>query len=626
LLAACALPLSHDGDRALFFADLADATFDAAASAAQIFAGLVFLALSRAAITAQHKAIAAIAPVVLWTIAASQAPATRAAFLPFFSVPMQNGAPWLLAGLTFGAAALRTGDRRALVAAELCLFLLYLWPAGLPASMLNDLRIASGQELLASSELERLALSSLIASSMPLVLALYLAVRARKARRMRELAAWFAFPAFTLMELGLRSSTEYGIDGHLGIAVRAALLLFAFALPISFAVETLLETRVRENSFAAFLSASAAAALALVVNLSATHFDRSLWDTNAPPAWAEQLYREVLPQLSYVFEEERPLLALEELRKRAGNTAKESPRLVNAINELTMMLAKNPEHDERELNKAIRRINDCARRERLPFYLDATMRGSRDIWFLTYRVREARHLVLDHREVESLWIERHDGLQVIEQRLGWKPGHDRRALVLLDAARARWEHELKPALLESVENRYSPYRERLLNELRIATGSSVLDDERAIIAIAESVEAHEVMHVLEQDGLIPPREVRASYLSFRSAALHKAAASELSAYLAEISRSPLPTLPMVDLLLFVNSEAPRPEAIAARIAREVLLENRDELPDDLPARARRAHLLLFGREIPELNVFGAPPRDPRAAHARTFQGRVRPSA
>lgn len=601
LLAACALPISHDGDRALFFVDFGDAIYDAAACAAQIFAGLVFLALGRSPLAPRHKAIAATAPVCLWAVVALQGPASRAAILPFFPVALQNGALWLLAGLVFGAASLRSGDRRLLAAAIFSLVALYVWPAGLVASMASDLHLATGGQLLASTELEGLAVSSLIASSMPLFLAAFLLLRAREPRRARERVLWFLLPVLMLLELGLRSSTEYGIDGHLGIAIRSALVLFAFALPLAYAVEALAEDRVllRKNAVATFASISSAAAVALLVHASATRFDRAHWDAGAPPAWAEHLYRDLLPELSNALDEDDPLQAIEALRVRAVAAAEQSPRLTTSINELTRLLAKNIEPDERELNKALRRLNESARREHLPFYLDANVRGPRDIWFLTYRVREARPLVLEDREVEALWIERYDHLAVIEQRLGWKPAHDRRALVLLDAVRARWKYELAPALEGTLENRYTPHRERLLAELSNATGLTdpLADPERAMQAIAESVEAHEVMHVLDDDSIIPPREVRASHLSFRSAALHKAAASELSAYLAEISRSPVPTLALIDLLVFANSEAPRPEAIAARIARELLLDG-EEFPLDLPARARAAHRDLFGREVP----------------------------
>src|SRR5262245_61210475 len=111
LLIACLLPVSHDGDRALFFVDIADSTPDAAAAAAQIFTGLVWIALGRAAIPARAKTIAAIAPLTIFVVSLIDAATTRASVLPFFPTPMQACAIFFAGAVVLGAAALRTGKR-----------------------------------------------------------------------------------------------------------------------------------------------------------------------------------------------------------------------------------------------------------------------------------------------------------------------------------------------------------------------------------------------------------------------------------------------------------------------------------------------------------------------------------
>lgn len=589
LLAACALPVSHDGDRALFFADIADSTAEAAAAAAQIFLGLVWIALGRAALPQRAKAIAAFAPLILFALSLGDAPVTRAAVLPFFPTAMQAGASLFFTGVIFGAAALRTGHRAQLAAAIAAFGLLYVLPSGLSASVASDLAIVGGRVTMVSTDLENLAISSLIASSLPLLAAIYLAIRARQPRGTRDVVIFLALPVIGLLELGLRSSTEYGVDGHMGIAVRASLMLVAIALTGAFA----LCEPLKENLKPLAATFAGAGAVALAVHAIAVSIDRTPWDPAQPPAWAEVLYRRALPALGEALSEERPLDALEAARSTAVQGAANSPRLSAAITELAFVLARGIENNP-EADKAIRRLNNVARKERLPFYADLSFDDG-EVLLLTYRIEQARRLVIDGREVESLWVARHDQLPVVEQRLGWKPAHDRRALVLLDAVRVRWRDELRPALAGERHNRYSLYRERLLSELRAATGlRDPLEHEAAAMAvIAESVEAHELMHVLDEDKIVPPREVRAAHLSFKSVSLELAAASELSAYLAELARSPIPSLTLADLEMLAEMETPRPEAIAGRIVRSLVLDD-GRAPEDLAGRAREAHRSLFG--------------------------------
>ncbi len=373
------------------------------------------------------------------------------------------------------------------------------------------------------------------------------------------------------------------------------------------------------------------------------------WALADAPEWAETLWGEALPEIAIAAQWARetppdpePLAAA---TARALELAAPVPALRAPI-EAMAAAAVEPGRRRRQLWRAGDALNEAARRAGLPLYLDVNVRGlvqdrwtTRWLFFVkSYRVRRLRVGHAEGGRHGALWLDRLDRTNVVETRLGWRKHGQRFGMVILDQLREHWRRSLRPSLVgEALDGPRSGYADHaqaleaeLLGELRIRDpaaaeavaldlacrrhGRAGLDCARAseraesaaVEALARKVEVHELQHVIDGDARPPPDALRSAMEGYDEDGV-AAAAAELSAYLGEVARAPLPRLGLVHLAVLAALEPYGPEAWAASVVRPALgARDLDALlalpPDALRAVAGEAYAALFGAPPPPLVV------------------------
>jgi hypothetical protein len=256
----------------------------------------------------------------------------------------------------------------------------------------------------------------------------------------------------------------------------------------------------------------------------------------------------------------------------------------------------------------------------------------------TYSVARAVVATDAPRSYGVLWLDRLDKLNVEEQRLGWRKRGMPYGVVILDVIRDDWSRDFwQPALLGEQEPRAGllallrsdglsgTEAESLVTQAMTCRDDRPLfqedqdddssDDDRpaapaisdasspcalqrkelqdrSVRVLAKQVEGHELQHQIDGDEIAVPDLVWMVVGDEGTAAQQVTA--ELSAYLAEIVRAPVPYL----ALAHFGRMAARPETSAGwawRVAEPLLADDGGNLNDDaVRERAQRAHVAAFG--------------------------------
>jgi hypothetical protein len=403
----------------------------------------------------------------------------------------------------------------------------------------------------------------------------------------------------------------------------------------------------RRRNLELALAFSALACGGLIAGIDALDVPRATeWPLAREEDWMTELYERRLPMIGVAAGGTEYPGRSKRIRRTvdaAAELAKGRPELERAIRKLAPIVIDLPE-ERRSVAHVADEINDIARASGIPFFLDTDVlgvkRGGAFLYFLyvkSYRIDRVRHAKQGRGEYTALWVTRADHTNVIESRLGWTRHDARHGMVVLDVVRDYWTEDVAPAIAGlgagPVQAIYSRHAEALESDLAGAIAARIGVDEGAarmalkrrlacleeeadacrhlasavdavvVEILAEKVETHELQHVM--DGMeVPHPEALLDLMPAHSEDSITFAAAELSAYLAEVARSPQPRIALVHFLALAATKPHSPEGYAGRIALERLAiagESPDELLDlpeaELRARATAAHETLFGGEL-----------------------------
>jgi hypothetical protein len=373
------------------------------------------------------------------------------------------------------------------------------------------------------------------------------------------------------------------------------------------------------------------------------------WPIGPEQPWMVELYQRRLPNIGiacggsdYAGRDRRLRRTIEQ----AAELASPQPELAGAIRALSPLVLDLMDN-QRSVLRAVDRINEAARENGVPFYVDVDLvpvrRGGAYLHYLhvkTYRIERVRHAKEGLGTYTALWLSRSDRTNVLDARLGWTRQNEHHGMIVLDVVREYWLTDVAPALagLEDtrVQEIYGRHAERLTEEIARA-GAELLEldpaawrsvvearldcfledapncaelaevvDEAALEVLARKVETHELQHVIDGKDLVHPGPLRTVMTSYSEDAITFAAA-ELSAYLAEVARSGQPRIALVHFLALAEVQPYSPEGFAGRVALEHLVRDGEtslellDLPEaELAARAKHAHEQLFGKSLETL--------------------------
>ncbi len=373
------------------------------------------------------------------------------------------------------------------------------------------------------------------------------------------------------------------------------------------------------------------------------------WPLHAAEPWMIELYQRRLPRIGiasggveYAGRDRRLRRAVSD----AAGVASPAPDLARRIEALAPLVI-DVSNQRRALTRAIGDLNDVARDNGIPFYVDVDIvpvrRGGANLPYLyvkSYRIERVRHAQERFSGYTALWLSRVDRTSILDARLGWTRQNEHHGMIVIDVVRDYWLNDVGPALAGLQDSRvqeiYGLHRELLTGDLTRATAALLgltptrwrpvlearLDcfvqdapqcgqlaevvDAAAVEILARKVEAHELQHVIDGKDLTHPAELEREMAQYSEEAITFAAA-ELSAYLAEVARSGQPRIALVHFLALAEVQPFSPEGFAGRVALEHLVapgeSSRDllDLPErELSERARAAHERLFKKSLPPL--------------------------
>lgn len=616
-----------------------------------------------------------------WALAAAGAalagllgdPDAGAALLPLMPSGLSRGYLSLVLALGLGAACLRAPSRtRAAlfgVAAAAALAHLYLWPH--PFGSVADQVRAAWPTARPSDARHAAAVTQATLAGVPALLVVgALGARLRFGAAARRGAPYLlaTVPAL-VFTVGLKGAATLGGDSHSLLGLRGAIVMAALLLVVTFGAERAAARPEAPLTVGRRSLGHGLALLALAFGLS-PHLRATpehTWTVGEAPDWATTLYRDALPQLFIAAdgaEDDEGLADLALAAAEAHRLAAAQPDLQAEIDRLAEIVHR-PRRHRRALEHLGGRINAAARRVALPFYLDLQVvsyarPGDTRGWMVhakTYRLVRARRFRIDGRARAALWLERLDGLNLTDARLGWTRHDAPEGMVVLDVVRAHWREDLAPALSgvaglgrrrrtyarhaatlvkdlsAALEGRAEPgdlprllrcladdpglYAETALRHPRRRRCATLLRtlEPTIVEVLAEKVEAHELQHVADGSRLAPPQPLLQAMRGYDEAAVRFGAA-ELSAYLAEVARSPTPKLALTHFLALAQAQPRSAEGFAGRVAVDTLRAVTGLGPQAMLRRPRAevrsaasaAYRRLFGHALanPEL-MNPAPP-------------------
>ncbi|CAN0577635.1 unnamed protein product, partial [Laminaria digitata] len=134
-------------------------------------------------------------------------------------------------------------------------------------------------------------------------------------------------------------------------------------------------------------------------------------------------------------------------------SAQAQPELSQAVADLGRW-AQSPGQHHRRLEHAAERINDIARQEDLPFYLDLQLSQRRheaghiswQVWVKTYRIEQVHRFKVQGQARSTLWLRRMDSTNLGDGQLGWTRHDAPEGMVMLNVVQDHWVQDLAPAL------------------------------------------------------------------------------------------------------------------------------------------------------------------------------------
>jgi hypothetical protein len=664
-LAALLLPVRLDAGGPVWVWELLGAPSGDLAAAGAAAAGVALLLLSRA------RAGRPMASVGLMGLTASSVglaatlsdPDAQAALLPFLPGALSRGYVALVVALSAGALALLTPRPRAALAflalAGVALAYLYLWPhpyGALAEATLDSARTAVAPTLPAGEVRAAWATHAALAALPGALVGLAALTRALAGPAQRRImAAWIlaATPA-TLVALGVKAAAQLATDAQALVGLRAGLLMAALLLVTTFGGRALASEAPPQGNLRFRLLGhgltTAALAVALAPHLAAP--EPAPWAPGVAPRWADELYARALPRVAILAQDvDLPggTEALAAAVDAAAALAAPSPGVAEAVRDLGR-LAPSPGPQRRALERVGQRLNELARQEGLPFYVDLQVYGYRREaqapgWFIsvkTYRIEEAHRFLVGEHVRATLWLRRLDQTNAGDAQLGWTRHDAPEGVVMLDVITDHWRQDLAPALGGVASARgqrtrvYARHAAALTDDLtRALAGRVEPGDVQALLrclargegagrrgaatpcgrlraevepeviqALADKVEVHELRHVADGQELRPPHALLEAMPGYSEQAVSFAAA-ELSAYLTEVAASRVPRVALAHFLALAEARPRSPEGFAGRLAAQTLMEGSglaphrllDAPPETVAAAAAYAYERLFGAPV-----------------------------
>ncbi len=469
----------------------------------------------------------------------------------------------------------------------------------------------------------------------PFVLAAWTLAWTRKAASISA-TAWIVglVPCLWVL-VGIKASLAAGGDGAVLLAIRDAVHYgaVAIALYVAFNDVAFLPRKLRVPSWIG-IAAACGAVMMLAGALREAPREAPTWNLQSAQPDLHTLFADVLPELAMLADRrdwKGTQEAFDKTTVRAASLTSGLPALSTPIQNLCRDMMY-PGRRRQRLESTARQINDTLRESGQPFFVDLEVVARQDrrgdlTWsthLKTYEVERARTVQSERSEATSIWLARLDRLNLSEAQLGWTAHRTRHGVVVLGAVQSYWRQDLAPSLAGPVSGRLASYarnRGALRNELvnvlagrgvtarqfelllrctrKPTTGCAKLQasvEPIVLELISRKVEAHELQHAL--DGMAPPApEKLRKALRGRANADIMTASAELSAYLAEFARSPLPVLSKVHLQALARS---RPGSIEDTVWQLIDRELDDRLP--LQQAALEAYERLFGVPAGSLSV------------------------
>lgn len=659
------LPVRVEFGEALWATDLLATASGLQALGASAFAGIGLLLLSVGSDTrpASSRALAGLTLAAVGLAGLMCDPETQSNLLTNMPAGLTRGYVALLVLTASAAAGLRAVERsRALILFAVSIAstaFIYLWPHPFGALWQHAARDLTQVSL--PGPQFRASLTALVLCALPaglVVSALLGRFFARPGAR-RVISTWvIGLPTVLLVALSIKLAARQGIDGHVLVGLRSAAVFLSLVVTTSFAAQVFSPhaptAGSRKFRIAAHGLSLGGLALALAPHLQSPVTQS--WVVGPSPRWAMQLYAEQIPNIAAAAADVDlpggPALLQTRIRS-AMQTANSAPVLAKAVASFGYK-AQNPGENRRALRQAAVQINDAARAAHLPFYLDLQLIGSHRAtrskrWtanIRTYRIEQARRFEISKEIRSSLWLSRLDTSRSGETRLGWT-GHDaHEGMVMLDVVRDHWRQDLLPALVGHAPypqmKIYSRHARVLSADLANALAPQVPADmlgkllqcaaegnrnphcqstqrsvePRLLHILAQKVEAHELRHAADGARLAPPARLLTVMPGHSEDAVHFAA-SELSAYLAEVASCPVPRLALAHFYALSKARPRSPEGFAGRVAFDTLAAQTGLSPHQLidrPAKevaqaAAEAHRRLFGQTLARPRPLDPLPRD-----------------
>ncbi len=647
------LPVRVEFSEAVWASDLLDTQSGLHALGASAFAGLglLLLSLGTHARPASSRALVALTLAAVGLAGLMCDPETQSNLLVNLPAGLARGYVAFIVAVASAAAALRTQERsRSLILFGVSLSALtfvYLWPH--PFGALWQHATAELTRVTLDGPYFRTALTSLILSALPagLVMAAILGRLSRRPVVRNILSAWIiGIPSAILLVISVRLSANGGVDAHALVGLRSAAVCLSLILTCSYAAEVFTPHAPTGGAlrFRVLAHGLSLAGLALALTPHLQTPELQTWAVSPSPGWALQLYTTDIPNLARAATDvDLPggEARLETQVRRCTQTAQTRPDLVKALRTFALQ-AQNPGENRRALRRTANKINNAARSAGLPFYLDLQLIGSQrstrqrrwSATVKTYRIEQARRFQMSENIRSSLWLSRLDASHAAETRLGWT-GHDaQEGMVMLDVVRDHWRQDLLPALVGQAAypqmKIYSRHARTLSADLAHALAPQVPADAlgkllecaadghrnahclatrravepRLLHVLAQKVEAHELRHAADGARLPPPTQLLELMHGHSEQSVHFAA-SELSAYLAEVASCPVPRLALTHFYALAKARPRSPEGFAGRVAFDALAAQTGLSAHrliDRPARevakaAAEVHHMLFGRPL-----------------------------